>query len=88
MHEETRAVDTVCLEFQRKASGKIHHKRPVKKIPEAHGVTGKVLRWFTEWFSEGKHRVVTNGKTIKLAYSKQRCSPRSNNIRAQTLHNL
>jgi hypothetical protein len=53
-------VDAIYLDFQ-KAFDKVPHERLLKKV-EAHGITGKILRWIREWLYDRKQRVVLNGK--------------------------
>jgi len=53
-------VDVIYLDFQ-KAFDKIPHKRLFMKML-AHGISGDILSWFTEWMSDRRQRVSVNGQ--------------------------
>ena len=52
-------IDVVFLDFA-KAFDKVPHKRLEKKL-KSHGITGKLLKWITEWLHNRKQRVCVNG---------------------------
>ena len=58
--DEGHSLDIIYLDFA-KAFDKVPHKRLVLKL-EAHGISGKVLRWLEDWLSEREQRTVLNGK--------------------------
>ena len=54
------SVDVVYLDFA-KAFDKVPHKRLLSKL-EAHGVTGKILRWIESWLSNRRQKVSVEGE--------------------------
>jgi ribonuclease P/MRP protein subunit RPP40 len=59
--DEGYPVDVVYLDFA-KAFDKVPHARLVSKL-QAHGITGKVAAWISNWLQDRKQRVVLNGET-------------------------
>ena len=53
-------VDVVYLDFA-KAFDKVPHKRLISKL-EAHGITGKTLRWIENWLSYRRQKVSVEGE--------------------------
>ena len=58
--DEGEEADVVFLDFA-KAFDKVPTRRLLKKL-EAHGISGKVLKWITSWLTGRRQRVVLNGK--------------------------
>jgi len=54
------SVDVIYLDFA-KAFDKVPHKRLLSKL-EAHGITGKVLRWIAGWFRDRRQKVSVEGE--------------------------
>ena len=52
-------VDVIYLDFA-KAFDKVPHQRLLLKL-EAHGISGKVVRWIESWLTDRSQRVVLNG---------------------------
>jgi len=57
--DDGEAVDVVYLDFA-KAFDKVPHKLLIIKL-EAHGITGKVVRWMEKWLSGRRQRVCISG---------------------------
>jgi len=52
-------VDIIYLDFQ-KAFDEVPHRWLLVKL-DAHGITGNVLHWIKNWFSNRKQWVILNG---------------------------
>ena len=63
MVDQGHSVDVVYLDFA-KAFDKVPHQRLALKC-KAHGISGDVLAWISEWLSERKQRVVLNSQSSK-----------------------
>jgi hypothetical protein len=59
LHEESKAVDIIYLDFK-KVFDKVPHKSLMVKI-RALGIVGKVADWIEDWLLNRKQRVVLNG---------------------------
>ena len=57
--DQGQCVDIIYLDFA-KAFDKVPHAR-LSVVLQAHGVTGQVLEWISEWLHNRKQRVVLNG---------------------------
>jgi ribonucleases P/MRP protein subunit RPP40 len=57
--DEGNAVDAVYLDFA-KAFDKVPHQRLLRKLRN-HGVTGKLLRWISNWLTGRRQRVAIQG---------------------------
>ena len=64
MYEEGRAVDIICLDFQ-KAFDKVPHRKLLNKV-ESHGISGHIHSWRSDWLCDRKQRVVLNGQFSDL----------------------
>ena len=53
-------VDVIHLGFQ-KAFDKVPHRRLIMKLA-ALGISGNILQWIENWFSDRNQRVVLNGQ--------------------------
>ena len=58
--DEGNPADVLYLDFS-KAFDKVPHKRIVEKV-KAHGIGSNIWRWIKAWLSDGRQRVVINGK--------------------------
>ena len=58
--DEGRSLDIIYLDFA-KAFDLVPKLRLIKKL-QAHGFTGKVLKWISAWLSNRQQRVVLNGQ--------------------------
>ena len=53
-------IDLLYLDFS-KAFDKVPHQRLIAKL-EAHGISGRVLHWISDWLSNRRQRTVLNGE--------------------------
>ena len=54
-----KPVDVIYLDFQ-KAFDKVPHQRLLAKL-KAHGISGSILNWISEWLKDRQQRVVLHG---------------------------
>ena len=59
------SVDAIYLDFA-KAFDKVPHKRLVRKL-DAHGITGKILKWIDSWLSDRRQKVSVEGELSEWA---------------------
>src|SRR5437870_12729118 len=62
------SVDVVYLDFA-KAFDKVPHKRLLSKI-EAHGITGKILKWISSWLSDRRQKFLVENELSEWAIVK------------------
>ncbi|KAF2355360.1 Reverse transcriptase domain [Trinorchestia longiramus] len=65
LYDRTKAVDLVCLDFQ-KAFDQVPHERLIAKV-EAHGIRGNYSRWIRNWLTGRTQRVVIHDETSDSA---------------------
>ncbi len=65
VHDITRSLDIVYLDFQ-KAFDKVPHNKLMFKVKHL-GIAGNVHNWIENWVSNRKQRVVINGTTLDWA---------------------
>ncbi|KAF2365243.1 Reverse transcriptase domain [Trinorchestia longiramus] len=56
MYDSTKAIDFICLNFQ-KAFDKVPHERLMIKL-EVHGIRGNYSRWIRNWLTGRTQRVM------------------------------
>src|ERR1700730_16689281 len=63
--DNRNSVDVIYLDFA-KAFDKVPHKRLVRKL-DAHGITGKILKWIDSWLSDRRQKVSVEGELSEWA---------------------
>jgi hypothetical protein len=63
--DEGHPLDAIYLDFS-KAFDKVPHRRLLRKL-EAHGISGKTLKWVASWLNGRRQKVVLNGKVSSEA---------------------
>ena len=84
MYEEGRAVDIICLDFQ-KAFDKVPHRKLLNKV-ESHGISGHIHLWISDWLCDRKQSCF-EWKILRLGH-RFKWSTSGLSIRSHTLFDI